>query len=215
MKQSYMYRNNIQAIIALFLLSFVVGVNAECLQTRVIPLETNNVDDTRPPIRWEPVDGATRYRVQLDSRIPEGRRVLLVDTYVAAPEFIPPQPLTDYRARVTVSVTAECGTETGLPSAPMRFHIDTSSQCVLLADSIKRDGADVVWRPVDRVVSYLVLTYEQRTGNLLGRQELRRERVTLSSFGQNAATLSVRPRCQAGWGEAVYVPLVGVTKRSP
>lgn len=197
-----------QAAIALFLSSFAVGANAECLQTRVIPFEANNtVDNTRPTVRWEAVNGATRYRVQLDSRVPEGRRVLFVDTYVAATEFAPPQPLTDYRARVTVSITAECGTEKSPPSAPMRFQIDTSPRCVLLPESIRRDGADIVWSPVERIVSYQVSAYEQQTGNLLDRQELRRERAALSSFAQNAATLSVRPRCQTGWGEAVFVPL--------
>lgn len=174
-----------------------------------------DINGTQPTIRWHAVEGATRYRVQVDSRVPEGRRILLLDTFVSGTEFTPPQPLTDFRARITVLVTPECDGKTGVSSEPLRFEIDTSTQCVLPADSVKRDGDELAWRPVDGIIFYQVSAYGGSSGKLLDRRELRRERIALSLFGRNATTLSVRPKCQKGWGEAIYVPLVGVTKHSP
>lgn len=202
---SLIVRCTLIAAAGLRAVSVTQSAYASCAQALPIPFETTTIDDARPTIRWQPVAGATRYRVQLDSRVPEGRRILAFDTYVSVPEFVAPQPLTDFRARVTVLVTAECNGDAGVPSNPLRFEIDTSTRCSLRPGSVKRKGDEIVWDPVDDSVSYRVSVYD-KSSNLLSRQELRRERVVIASF-KNATVFSVRPKCQVGWGEAVYISL--------
>lgn len=106
------------------------------------------VNDSRPVIRWAPVAEAGHYRIQLRSRVPEGKTLVTLDTVVQDAEFHPPQPLADYHAQVQVTVSAYCRDGYGPASDPAaggRFYIDTSSSCTLtLPLELRREGTQ--WR---------------------------------------------------------------------
>src|SRR6266571_4789138 len=62
--------------------------------------------EKQPQIDWTVVSKANAYRVYLQSRVPEGRVVSVHDTAVKQAAFLPPQPLAEHRAKVTVRVSA-------------------------------------------------------------------------------------------------------------
>jgi len=84
--------------------------------------------DAKPAIAWMPVKGATSYRVRIQSRVPNGRVLAQHDAVVSEPRFFPPQPLADYRAKVTVRLIAICGKEKSAEAVSW-FIIDASAAC--------------------------------------------------------------------------------------
>jgi hypothetical protein len=79
----------------------------------VAPARGSTVADARPVLTWLVIPGAIRYRVEIESRVPEGRILVSLDTQVSGTRFQPPQPLTDHRAAVKVRVTAGCPPDDG------------------------------------------------------------------------------------------------------
>jgi hypothetical protein len=155
--------------------------------------------DKHPRLTWSAVDGATSYRVRVQSRVPDGRVLAFYDTVVAAPEFLPPRPLAEHRAKVTVRLTAICGREASAESVAT-FMIDTSALCRL--DEIEAGQGSLKWPPVAGARSYEVRAYRLRDGRLLASQETRDAAAQLEL--KEAAVVSVRPACAGGLGEAVY-----------
>lgn len=160
----------------------------------------------RPTIRWEPVPGATGYRVRLTSRVPEGAVIASLDTLTTVPTFEPPQPLTDLGAVVRVAVAARCGAETG-PETGLRFFIDIRPGCPAVADPAVELGASrprLYWEPVEGAKRYEVLAYAAGDGRLLGRGETREPSFLLPGTGAAPAVAAVRPRCRDGYGAFAF-----------
>jgi hypothetical protein len=82
----------------------------------------------RVAITWSTIQGATAYRVGLQSRIPNGRVLAQHDAVIPEPRFVPPQPLTNYRAKVTIRLTSICGKETSAESVSW-FTVDAAATC--------------------------------------------------------------------------------------
>jgi hypothetical protein len=162
-------------------------------------LAASAASDKHPRLAWTAVSGATAYRIRLQSRVPEGRVLAFHDTVVSAPEFLPPRPLAEHRAKVTVRLNAICGAETSAESMST-FVIDTTPLCRL--DEFEADGALVKWRPVASARSYEVRAYRLSDGRLLASHETREAAAQLAL--KEPAVVSVRPACAGGLGEAVY-----------
>src|SRR2546426_398899 len=92
------------------------------------PSGGSTVADARSVVAWRAIPGATHYRVEVESRVPEGPVLVSLDTQVSATAFRPPQPLTDFHAAVKLRVTAGCPTDDGsrLREKYASFYIDTS-----------------------------------------------------------------------------------------
>jgi hypothetical protein len=160
----------------------------------------------RPTIRWAPVPGATGYRVQVTSRVPEGAVIASLDTLTTTSAFEPPQPLADLGAIVRVTVAARCGAETG-PESTLRFFIDTRLGCPAVDDPAVEPGTPgprLRWKPVQGAQRYEVLTYAAGDGRLLGRGETRAPSFLLPSSGDAPAVAAVRPRCGDGYGPFAF-----------
>jgi len=123
----------------------------------------------------------------------DGRVLAFHDTVVTAPEFVPPGPLAEHRAKVTVRLNAICGVEMSGESVAT-FVIDTSALCKL--DAIEADAAGVKWQPVEGARSYEVRAYRLADGRVLASQETREPAARLAL--KEAAVVSVRPACAAG-----------------
>lgn len=99
-----------------------------CGPVIVMEPHTPKTSDSRPNIAWEPIPGASAYKVKLDSRIPEGEKVFSAEVQVSTSSFLPAKALTESRAHVSATITAICGTADGIPTIH-QFDIDTGPAC--------------------------------------------------------------------------------------
>jgi hypothetical protein len=161
------------------------------------------IPETQPRISWAAVPGATGYRLQLLSRVPNGRIVGSHDTVVTSTGFLPPQPLTDHHAKVRVRLTAMCGAETSAESSSW-FLIDTSPRCVLeeFGSTVRGTQARVEWKAVPGAQTYEVRAHALGDGKLVASVDTRLPSAQLQL--PEPAVVSVRPACATGLGEAVY-----------
>ncbi len=157
----------------------------------------------QPRLAWTRVVAASAYRVRLQSRVPDGRVLATHDTVVNSPQFLPPRPIAEHRAKVTVRLSAICGSETSAESVAS-FIIDTSPACKLggLEAALDAGKASVKWPALAGARSYEVRAYRLADGRLLASQHTREAAVELA-LGE-PAVVSVRPACAAGLGEAIY-----------
>jgi hypothetical protein len=188
---------------AALLTGWTATAGASCEPPRLLSPEAGELTATRPPLKWRSVTSAHGYRVRLLSRVPDGRVVATYDTVVKTPEFLPPRPLTEHRAKVTVRLSALCGGEASAESVSS-FVIDTSPLCRLgeVDAALEAGQATVKWAALPGARSYEVRAYRLADGRQLALQQTRETAIQLA-LGE-PAVLSVRPACAAGFGAAVY-----------
>jgi hypothetical protein len=162
------------------------------------------VAEARPILSWKPISGASQYRVEIESRVPEGRVLVALDTQVSGTRFRPPQPLTDFRSAVKVRVTAGCPTDDGsrLREKPASFQIDTSSLCPgpeRIGPS--EDGRDIQWSAVPAAIRYDVVLLGPDGPDIDVRLErqTQRTRLPLPATGETLIA-AVRAYCPTGFG---------------
>ena len=160
------------------------------------------ITDARPVVTWIPTSDATRYWVEVESRIPEGRILVSLDTQVTGTRFQPPQPLTDHRAAVKVRVTAGCAPDNGgaLREQPATFYIDTSPLCPAPARiALSGDRRTVEWPVVSKAVRYEV-TLLRPDGTVAGRGQTRQNNFAVPARAGTLVAV-VRPYCATGFGQ--------------
>jgi hypothetical protein len=160
--------------------------------------QPKSLSDRQPRLEWKAVTGASAYRVQVLSRVPNGRIVASHDAVVAATSFLPPRPLAEQHAKVTVRVRAVCGAEEST-DASTTFLIDTAVAC-RLEDLIVDNGA-LKWPAVPGAMVYEVRTYSL-DGALVSTHETRTPGWAPGL--KRSGMVGVRPVCRAGAGETLY-----------
>lgn len=197
------WRRHLGAAVASALAANSSAVVAVCEAPRTVLPGGAVIAQKQAEVAWMPVQGATAYRLRLQSRIPNGRVVASHDTTVTTPLFRPPQPLAEQRAKVTVRLSAVCGAETSAESTSW-FLIDTSAGCRLgdVAASSAGGRARIGWKAVPGAQAYDVRAHALTDGRLIASEETRSSSVQVAL--KEAAVVSVRPRCTSGEGEAVY-----------
>jgi hypothetical protein len=180
--------------------------HAECAPVEVLdPARNSTIHGARPDIRWGGLSGVKVYRVQIESRVPEGQVIERIDTRVGDTRFVPPRPLTDRRAAVKLLVTADCPESTSVATHPAWFFIDMAPKCSAVRGlSLSGEGAPKAeWISANGVTRYEVEAYSMADGRLIVRRE-----TTLSSSDlprvAAALVIAVRPRCESVVGEAAY-----------
>src|SRR6266545_3010746 len=72
-----------RSIVALGATWFLAQAHAECTSVEVLnPLRDSTIHDYRPGIKWAALSGVKLYRVQIESRVPEGQVIERIDTRV-------------------------------------------------------------------------------------------------------------------------------------
>jgi hypothetical protein len=170
------------------------------------PVKTK-IDNNRPNISWQPVAGASAYRIKLESRVPEGEKVFSAEIQVTAPNFLPAKPLTESRAHVRAAITTICGNTEG-PTAIYQFDIDTAPACG--ADSNVRfskegDVRQLRWVGPKSAQSHNVWVYAVDTGKLLSNAEVTEPRWVLPADLSGPAVIATRPKCPSGQGMFSYL----------
>src|SRR5204862_7089925 len=103
---------------------------AECVPVEILdPVRNSTIHGARPDIRWSGLSGVKVYRVQIESRVPEGQVIERIDTRVGDTRFVPPRPLTERRAAVKLLVTADCPEPTSIATRPASFFIAVAPNC--------------------------------------------------------------------------------------
>jgi hypothetical protein len=194
---------NLSSVLAAIALTAGLPALAECEPPRFPLKESAATLDKQPQIAWQATQGATAYRVRLQSRVPNGRVVASHDTMVTTTSFRPPQPLTEHRAKVTVRLNAVCGAETSAESVSW-FLIDTSAGCRIGEINAKAAAgkARLDWKAVPEAQTYDVRVHALGDGRTIAARETRTPVAEIEL--REAAVVSVRPACAAGLGEAVY-----------
>jgi hypothetical protein len=179
------------------------AVLAACEAPRQTFTNVSTITDKHVQIAWAAVEGATGYRMRLQSRVPNGRVVASHDTVVTTPSFRAPQPLAEHRAKVTVRLNAVCGAETSAESVSW-FLIDTSAGCRIgeVNASAAAGKARLDWKAVPGAQTYDVRVHALADGRTIAARETRSPQAEIEL--REAAVVSVRPACAAGLGEAVY-----------
>ncbi len=180
--------------------------HAECAPAEILdPVRNSTMHGARPEIRWGGLSGVKVYRVQIESRVPEGQVIERIDTRVGGTRFVPPRPLTDRRATVKLLVTADCPEPTSIATRPAWFFVDMAPNCSSV-QKLSFSGASaskVEWARTSGATRYEVEAYSVSDGRLIARKETT---VALAELPRADTPLivAVRPRCESVVGEAAY-----------
>jgi hypothetical protein len=195
-----------RSIVALGATCFLAHAHAECAPVEILnPLRDSTIHDSRPGIKWTALSGVKLYRVQIESRVPEGQVIERIDARVSDTGFIPPRPLTERRAAVKLLVTADCPEPTPIATRPAWFFIDVAPNCPAVQGlSFSGAGASrAEWARTSGATRYEVEAYSLAEGRLIARKETTLTSTDLPQAGA-ALVVAVRPRCESVVGEAAY-----------
>lgn len=176
------------------------------------PAIGQTVSAGRPSIEWRAIPGVERYRVQMESRIPEGRVLNRFDTVVSGTKFVPPTALADEQAAVKVLVTAECSaaSQPTVIEEPARFFIDLRASCPVPAAVQAKDGKRITWGKVAGAQQYELAVYSTIDGRSLLQAETLDVVYPLSI--QPPAYVMLRARCGQAYSAPVYQVLEPSTR---
>jgi hypothetical protein len=180
--------------------------HGECAPIEITyPARGSTVKDTRPEVRWKEVTGAKSYRIQIESRVPEGRVIERVDALASGARFLPPRPLADERAAVKLLVTADCAGSPSVAPQPAWFYVDAAASCAPVQGlELSGSGAPTAaWSRGGRATRYEVEAYSYEDGRLLARGETTLVQADLPRAAV-PLLVAVRPRCDSRFGQAAY-----------
>jgi hypothetical protein len=193
----------------LLMCGITVAVACESI-TPDFPLAASVIGDTRPTIRWRPVANVTLYRVQIQSRTPEGRVLHTFDQMTDDNSFRPPVRLAETRASVKLLLTAGCEAvdQQALMETAAYFHVDAAMKCPSPGGlALRRDAAgDVLeWEGTATAVRYRV-----RRIDVSGARRPDETETSHTFLALPAATadelLLIRPVCDSGMGDWSTLP---------
>src|SRR2546426_197383 len=94
-------------VLALAAACSLAHAHAECAPVEILdPVRNSTIHSARPDIRWGRLSGVKAYRVQIESRVPEGQVLERIDARVGDTRFVPPRPPADRRAAGKLRVPA-------------------------------------------------------------------------------------------------------------
>jgi hypothetical protein len=195
------WRLRIACILAGVAVGSVGYAEEHCPVVEMLESAGGTIAESRPLFQWKPLPGVDRYRVRLQSRVPEGELVVSIDTLIEGTSFRPPRPLTSYRAMVTVLITAACSSGEAIDSG-VRLLVDTSLGCAMDALRLDASAQTWTWNRVPGALDYEVLRFAMPSGKLLGRS------VTAAPMQVqiDGEILAVRARCENGYSEVRLAP---------
>jgi hypothetical protein len=180
-----------------------------CPVAQVIsPARGSFVEHPRPVIEWRELSGTSRYRVQLESRIPEGRVLARFDSVVAgATRFVPPTDLTDSRAAVKLQITADCGAAVpSVTESAAWFFMDLAVLCPAPGELRVNAGPGPIlsWTPVKQALKYEVSLFTAAQGRLIATQETLEPNYRFATAPAAPYYVSLRARCAKAYSAPAY-----------
>jgi hypothetical protein len=203
-------------LLTLILAPVLAPSSDQCRELKVIAPRGSIVTTARPTFRWTDVRDAPAYRIELESRTPEGGLMFAFDTQVTGSEFTPPMALTADRAAVKVRVTTGCPSDRGvqLRSQPALFVIDTTALCRTPERiEVAQGGGRVQWTETPGAIRYDVTFLTPGDATVLRHQTSELTHVDLST-SDGPLVVSVRPYCATGFGARVSTLAPAATRQS-
>jgi len=185
-------------------LALFVQAADDCTHAALVAPAERIVPESRPTLVWRPLPGVSRYRLRLQSRVPEGEIKVTLDTLVDGTQFTPPRPLADHHAIVKVLVTPLCDHQPGL-DAGSRFLIDTGLSCRMRPLAFDAESRRWSWLPAAGARAYEVYRYAMPDGKLVGREEVLQP-LSFSIDGPVPLAVAVRARCDNGYSDWHFAP---------
>lgn len=177
---------------------------ADCLRAELLEPAQQTISDPRPTLVWRALPGVARYRVRLQSRVPEGELLAAIDTLVDGIRFTPPRALTDHRAVVKVAVTTACESPHSLDEG-RRLYIDTGLSCRMAPLQADTRTGEWSWPPAPGALEYEIHRYAMPEGKLLGRERTQAPK-SVAIQGPLPIVLAVRARCENGYSDWQFAP---------
>jgi hypothetical protein len=119
-----------RACLVLATLVVIGQAGAQCPIAQIIsPKQGEVISTMRPTIEWQAISGMSRYRIQIESRVPEGIVLAQLDTLVAGTQFVPPADFGVSRTAVKLLVTGDCPDAPNIADRRAWFFIDMASAC--------------------------------------------------------------------------------------
>ena len=195
------WRLPVACILAGVAIGSVGYAEERCPAVEMLEPAGGTIAEPRPLFQWKPLPGVDRYRVRLQSRVPEGELLVSIDTLIEGTSFRPPRPLTSYRAIITVSITAAC-TGGEVVDSGVRLLVDTSLGCAMDALRLDASAQTWTWKRVPGALDYEVFRFAMPSGKLSGRS------VTAAPMPVqvDGEILAVRARCENGYSELRLAP---------
>jgi hypothetical protein len=185
-------------------LALSVHAADECARAELVAPAEHVISEPRPTLVWHPLPSVSRYRLRLQSRVPEGEIKVALDTLVDGTQFTPSRPLADHRAIVKVLVTPLCDQQPALDSGA-RFFIDTGLSCRMQPLTFDAGAGRWSWLPAAGALGYEVYRYAMPDGKLLGREETSRP-LSFAVDGPVPHAVAVRARCDNGYSHWQFAP---------
>jgi hypothetical protein len=181
-----------------------LAAHGECAPIDVsYPARGATVSESRPEVRW--AGDAKSYRIQIESRVPEGSVIERVDARVSGTHFVPPRPLATRRAAVKLLVTDDCPDAPSIAPQAAWFYIDASALCPPAQGLSFSTGVapSVGWSRAEEATRYEIEAYSSADGRLIERKETTVARAELPRAA-TALLVSVRPHCGQVIGKAAF-----------
>jgi hypothetical protein len=189
--------------ILVWLTAVMVGPAAECQEALIVsPARLTKVSEYLPEVTWRAIPGVSEYRVELESRVPDGAVLVSIDTHVGGTVFRPAQRLTEDRAVVKVRVTSRCRPDDGsfLRSAPASFFIDTAPSCSGPTEiTLSANRGWIEWGLVSGATRFDVTLMAASDGQVIRREQTKSNRVPAPADSGPFIAV-VRPYCATGYG---------------
>jgi hypothetical protein len=155
--------------------------------------------------RWREVKGASRYRVSLVARIPEGRILEDIRTETRTAFFQLPRPLDQRLVLVSISVTPVCPGAPGVTSAATML-VERTEDCAV-PDSVdaKRSDRSVEMRWNTTGSESEVWRYSAIDGRLISSLRTSSKSFEAPVDRGDVQIVAIRSRCARAASEGVFV----------
>jgi hypothetical protein len=156
---------------------------------------------------WKEISGVGSYRVQIETRTPNGPIVSRVDHRASGTNFTPHSALAGGVAAAKVRITEDCRDQDAMSISemPPAFFIDPLGGCASPHAVMVRDrpNGSIAWAPSAGVVRTEIAVFSAIDGRVIQRDESVGRSHDLPAMNAGA-TIAVRSRCSDGFSRWVY-----------
>jgi hypothetical protein len=202
-------KESFRAALCCFLAACASALAAEaCPDAELVSPPRGSIQtDPRPPIVWKALPGVTQYRVQVESRVPNGRVISRLDNQVAGTQFLTTSALADQQAVVKVRVTGACpeAAQGTVSEMGPSFFVDVRALCPAPIDlKVRSDApARIEWGFAPGRVTTEISVFSASHGGLLLKEDLTGSQRNLPALSE-AVVIALRNRCKEAVSETLY-----------
>lgn len=189
------------------MLAVISSHSLACESPRLVFDATAMASNPRPVIEWSKSTGADSYRIDLLSRVPEGRILENISVDIAATRFQPPRAIATEKAVVMLEVRANCQGTWSQRSSQV-YLLDLAGQCPPpeQVSASRQDQRIVVrWKAPPATSQFDVAQYAPPDMRLIKLVQSAAAEVWLPDAGHSI--IAIRNRCAIGLSAPAFLAL--------